>query len=546
LDDGTFLFGWPQNKGMLWAEIGGWGYEGDGLFKENRRLENELHATELMLCLLPDPDRSKRLRSYWKKLMLTQQHDCFMAAGYPAEYEGTLTTNVEVARMMAREVDSGVRQLRQEVVEQTANQQAPALQAQVTYVNPAGVPVRQAVVLEVEAGDSVGYLLEHRDERVELQRIEPEYVNEKPRFVGIVDLPPCGVKTYELKRSSAPPAVGGPQSEAIENEVYSIKWDNSSKAFIILDKSRGRSVIFRPFKGEITQINETFWASPNVNAKFRAKSFDEISYSIAVEAAGPTRFALAVRGSILTQTQTEEPAAWVTARAILHKGLPKVEIIAELHTYPRMRFLALAECEFGPGEPKVVRDFPFGEEESRNEQFSALNYVRLQSSNFALLLAHGGTQQFFKERDGGQFLLRNMIGREVLKGSYRWSWSVTTGSSFTAAESYRFAEESCGPIAQRGSGLPISSRSMVSVNDPAIVIFRLAADSKRLNVWLINYGDESKKGEVTFTAPLLTCGRVDFEGKVLKELPAVLDETKKCVRLSLSPWEMAALDIELG
>jgi hypothetical protein len=545
LDDGTFLFGWPQNKGMLWAEIGGWGYEGDGLFKENRRLENELHATELMLSLLPDPDRSKRLRSYWKKLMLTQQHDCFMAAGYPAEYEGTLTTNFEVARMMAREVDSGARQLRQEVAERMANKQAGAPQAQVTYVNPAGVPVRQPVVLEVEAGDSVGYLLEHRGEKVELQRLEPECVNDNPRFVGIVDLPPCGVKTYELKRSSAPPAVPSRQTEEIENEYYSIKWDNSSKAFIILDKSRGRSVLFRPFKGEITQINETFWASPNVNAKFRAKSFDEISYSSAVEA-GPTRSALAVRGSILTQTQTEEPAAWVTARALLHKELPKVDIIAELHTYPRMRFLALAECEFGPGETKVVRDFPFGEEESHNEQFSALNYVRLQSSDFALLLAHGGTQQFFRERHGGQFLLRNMIGREVLKGSYRWSWSVTTGSSFTAAESYRFAEESRGPIIQRGSGLPISSRSMVSVNDPAIVIFRLAADSKRLNVWLINYGDESKRGELTFTAPLQTCGRVDFEGKPLKELPAVLDETKKRIRLNLSPWEMAALDVELG
>jgi len=545
LDDGTFLFGWPQNKGMLWAEIGGWGYEGDGLLKENRRLEHELSATELLLSLLPDADRAKRLRSYWKKLMLTQQHDCFMAAGYPAEYEGTLTTNFEVARMMAREVDSGTRQLRQEVARGLANQHAGGRQPQVTCINPAGIQVRQPVVLELEGKDGAGYLLEHRDERVELQRLEPECVNENPRFVGIVDLPPCGVKTYELKRSSAPPLAPSRQSERIENEYYSIKWDNSGKAFVILDKSRGRSFLFRPFKGEITHINETFWASPNVNEKFRAKSFDEIPYSSVVEAAGPTRFALAVRGNILTQTQTEEPAAWVTARALLHRGLPKVEIIAELHTYPRMRFLALAECEFGPGEIKVMRDFPFGEEESHNEQFSALNYVRLQSSDFVILLAHGGTQQFFSERAGGQFLLRNMIGREVLKGSYRWSWSVTTGSSFTATESYRFAEESRGAIVQRGTGLPVSSRSLVSVNDPAFVIFRVGSDSGRLNVWLMNYCNETKKGELTFAVPLRTCRRVDFEGRSLEDSLMPIDDSKVRISLNLSPWKMAALDVEL-
>jgi len=211
-----------------------------------------------------------------------------------------------------------------------------------------------------------------------------------------------------------------------------------------------------------------------------------------------------------------------------------------------MKFLTLAECELGPGTTKVFRDFPFGEEESLNEQCSALNYVRLESSDFALILAHGGTQQFFNEKRGTNVVIRNMIARGVLKGSYRWTWSLTTGSSFTAAESYRFSEESRGPIVQWGKWLPVSSRSMVSVSDPSFVLFRLGADSERLNVWLINYCDEPRQGDVTFNAPVRTCGRVDFEGSPMADLPVSIDKFTKRIRLHLSPWEMAALDVELA
>jgi hypothetical protein len=154
-------------------------------------------------------------------------------------------------------------------------------------------------------------------------------------------------------------------------------------------------------------------------------------------------------------------------------------------------------------------------------------------------------QQYFKERREGRVVLRNMIGREVLKGSYRWNWSVTTGSSFTAAESYRFAEESRGPVVQRGTGLTVFSRSWVSVSDPAFVIFHLDRESKRLNVWLTNYCEERRQGELSFAVPFRACHRVNFEGKPMTEMPVTVEQSTKRVKLSLSPWEMAALEVEL-
>ena len=545
MDDPEFTFGWPQNKTSGWATLGGWGYEGDALLKENHRLEHQMNAAELLLSLAPDSARTQRLRDLWKLLMRPQNHDCFIVSGFESEYEHVFSTNLEVARMMSREVEAGLTELRQEAVQQLAAAQR-AESASVICQNPAGVPVRQPISLEMEPGDEGEYFLENGDARLELQRMESVYANGKSRHVAVVDLPACGFKAFGLKKGHASTAPAPPKSESIANEYYTVKWDQSRKGFDIQDREKNRSIIFRPFSGDITHVMETRWNAPNSGVRFRAKNFSEVSYVSAVEAAGPAYHAVAARGNLVTLSTTEEPAAWVSARAVLYRGIRKVDVITELHVYPQLKFLAMAELELAADQVKSFRDFPFGEEEGQKEQMSALNYVRLQSPGFAVNLAHGGTQQFFYVRTPGHFLLKNMIAHGTLKGSYQWIWSVTTGSAFTASESYRLAEASWGPIVQRSAALPVPSQSWVSVNDPAMVIFRLGADSGKLSVWLMNYSDEHKHGELNFTVPLHACRRVNFEGNAMTGVSAVLDKACNTVKLDLSPWEIAAIDLDRG
>ena len=478
--------------------------------------------------------------------MRTQCHDCFIVSGFPGEYDHVWTTNLEITRMMNREVESSVRQLRAETIEHLAAGSSAESVPAVICQNPAGAAVRQPIKLEIEATDESHYSLASDEETVELQRVNSAYANENPKLVGVVDLPACGIKSYAL-RKGAPASESVPtQSGEIANEFYSVKWDTARKGFAVHDTDKNRTVLFRPFSGEIVHIKESWWAAPNNGAKFRAKDFSEVTYKSAVEASGPVCQVMVAKGNILTFNTTDDPGAWVTARAVLYKGIRRVDVVTELHTNPNMQFRALAELEVPGVNSKIARDFPFGEEESHKEQFSALNYVRLQSTDFAMVLAHGGTQQFFCVRTPEHVLLRNMIARLTLKGSYRWNWSITTGSSFTPAESYRFSEASWGPIVQRGPALKTPSQSWVSVDDPALVIFRLGADSERLTVWLMNYSSEAKQGALSFTAPVRACRRVNMEGNPMAGGSAELDESGKSVKLNLAPWEIAALDIERG
>jgi hypothetical protein len=545
MDDGALNFGWPQNKGAIWATMGGWGYDGDALPKENRRLEHELNALELLLSVTPDAQRSRRLRDLWKRLMLPQAHDCFIVSRFPAQYHGVKTSNLEVCRMMWREIEADIRQLQGEVAEDLAGTQPANALTSVVCQNPSGVAVRQPVVLDLGAGNEFDYSLENGEDVIPLQRIEPDFANENPKALAVVDLPPCGFKTFAIKKGSAASKPALPASGEISNDFHSVKWDERSKGFAITDKGRNQTLVFRPFSGPIVHVLESGWRAPNSGEKFRAKDFSEVTYHSSVEAAGPVYSALAARGNILTFNTVDDPGAWVTARAMLYKGVRRVDLFAELHTYPNMEFRALAELEVPGQVMKACRDFPFGDEEGQKDQFSALNYVRLESSGFATLLAHGGTQQFFCLRNPGKVVLRNMIARLTLQGSYRWNWSLTTGASFSPVESFRFAEAAWGPIVLQGASMK-PFQSWLSVNDPAVVVFRLGAEPDTMTVWLMNYSDAPKQGVLTFAQALRGCVQTDLEGKPLPGGTATLDTSGKKVEINLAPWQIAALDLSTG
>lgn len=543
MDDVTLLFGWPENKDTLWAKIGGWGYEGDALLKQTCELEHQLNAAEQLLSLAPDPGRTVELRDLWKKFLLTENHDCFIVSGFPAEYNHVKTTNLEVAGMIAREVRAGIGQIREKSVAALAQRKSSGASHQILCQNPAAIALRQPIeVIVDDSGHEYG--LERNGETVPLQRVAPQYANDPPRHIGVIDLPPCGVKTYALTTRPPASAPSPSQSKTIANRFYSIRWDEARQGFAIDDMASSQSLLFRPFSGDITHVIESYWSSPNSGVDFRAGKFSDVSFTAHVEAAGPVYHALSARGDLLRLNTTSDIPAWVTARAVLYEGIPRVDIVTELMTYPRLEFLAFAEIETDGGDLQIFRDFPFGEEESRKDRFSALNYVRLQRPDRTWVIAHGGTQQFFRQPQQGSVVVRNMIAREVMKGSYRWTWSLTGSRTLSPAESYHFAEAARGAVVQQAPAIAASAHSWLSVSDPEVVVFRVAADREKISVWLMNYSDARRQCKLTLHAAVRSVARADFDGKPTSGPPATLDAADGSVALELSPWEITALELQ--
>ena len=114
-------------------------------------LEHKLNALEQLISANPSADRAERLRRLWKKTMLSENHDCFIVSGYPGEYEGVATTNLEITKMMSREVDAEIARMREEVAGSAPESRDRHNQGSVLCQNPAGCPLRQPIVFEIDA-----------------------------------------------------------------------------------------------------------------------------------------------------------------------------------------------------------------------------------------------------------------------------------------------------------------------------------------------------------------------------------------------------------
>jgi len=527
----------------IWAGLGGWGYQGDWFLTAQRQTEHLLKAAELLVSLRPSDDHYKKLGELWKKFMVSQNHDMFIVSGFPAEYDGVMTTNLEAARMIHREVRSGITELRKSFRDGLAGRSKGAPADYLLTQNATGQAGLQPVVFEYAAAPAAGCALSDGSKRFAAQRILTTPENAKPQFAALLPLAPYSTRSFRIVKASGQTSEGRKSSNEIANEFYRVRWDSAASAFVVDDRELGCSFLFRPFSGDIIKVKETLWASPNTGENFRAKAFSDVSFSPDAEEDGPVYSAFQVKANIVTLFTTPDPVAWVTAQAVLYPGIKRVDFRSSLNTNPQMGFRAFAELELDGPDAEVYRDFPFGEEQSRKGQFTSLHYVRLQRPGLSLLISHDGTQRFFKENRGSKFILKNAIARETLMGFYQWRWSVTGGKSLGPAESFLFAQRLFPAVVDVTQAPLPEAGSLVAATDPSIVVFRFARGRNKTTVWLMNYSSRKREAVLNFSHSYAGVRRTDFEGNPVAGAPPVLAPGGRQIRAELHGWEIAALEI---
>jgi Glycosyl hydrolases family 38 N-terminal domain len=534
MDDGKFEF----NR---WAGLGGCGYQGELVLTSLRQREHALRAAELLLGLDPNPERQEKLDRLWKKYMVAQNHDLFIVAGFPAEYNQVITTNLEAGRMIQREVNAGIVELRNSLYESLEQGTVPVKADHVIVQNATALDGIQPILFEYEAVEGHNFVLSDGQHEFPVQAITPDAENDTARFMALVPLRPYSFRSYELRKANLRMPSEGRQTGKIANEFYRVRWDPGASAFAVEDIQLTSHFLFRPFAGEIIKVNETLWAASNNGEKFRAKNFSELSFTPVLEVSGAAFSALRVRANILTLNTTEDIPAWVTAEAVVYPGIRRVDFRTELSTYHQMAFHAFSELESAAPASALIRDFPFGEEESRRPEFSSLHYVRIESPDQALALAHDGTQQFFVERRGATTVLRNVIARETLRGYYQWHWSITCHNEMTPGESLLFAQVLFPAIVRLSKKRVSAVGPVLSTDDPATAVFRFVRRRERTEVWLMNYSSRQRDVVLEFSHSYRAVKRTDFEGNTFSGPRPALVKKGQQVRLKLRAWEIAAL-----
>ena len=426
-----------------WNKSLTWGLGGDQLRILDRKVDGLLLAAELfdgIAAAHGDPSQADTLEKAWRDLLASQSHDVGLCeysrwqGDRMAPFDriedlhnftwGAIGYNhLDAAQRQGQAVlDAALRSLSGRV-NSAAKKQAEL--AAVVF-NPHGwprtglattgriypvPPQSQAVIVKDRTGQIVPSQIVKQDNSPDGNLVMAEVAFRS------IDVPPAGYDTYYLDFAAQPVAAAntdlGVDRSALtmENEFLRVRLDPSTGGVAsLIDKSSGRESLdsglgaFPQFTG---RPNPNFPTRPNPPANYdSAKSKAEIDWI----AEGPLWATL--------RAQHSWQYLKFETRVSLAAGSPFVEVVsrvlAQVPPHPDVSPPDIKEgywVSFVPGFPvmKMLRDFPFGVEETSQPAFHALTFVDLIGQDRGLLVLHGGTQYFRREASGA---VSNLIMRE--------------------------------------------------------------------------------------------------------------------------------------
>jgi hypothetical protein len=234
------------------------------------------------------------------------------------------------------------------------------------------------------------------------------------------EVPAAGYDTHYLRftarRADATAATGtnlrvDQSALTMENEFVRVRLDATTGGVAsLVDKSSGQESLSSDagaFPHFIGRPNPNFPTRPNPPAFYdSAKSKADIDWL----AAGPLWATL--------RAQHAWPYLKFETRVSLAAGSPYVEVVsrvlAQVPPHPDASPADIKEgywVSFVPGFPvtNVLRDFPFGVEETKHPAFHALTFVDLVGRDLGLFVLHAGTQYFRRDAAGA---VANLVMRE--------------------------------------------------------------------------------------------------------------------------------------
>jgi alpha-mannosidase len=374
------------------------------------------------------------------------------------------------------------------------------------------------------------------------------------------DVPAAGYDSYGLEFSgeAAPlPATAlrfDEEKLVLENEYVRVRLDPKTGAIAGLEGTAAGGDALDPTNGAFPR----FTGRPTKALSTRPDPPDQYD-----SAASQARIDWTSRGPLWATVRAQHswPYLKFETRVTLAAGRPYVEavvrVLAQVPPKTDDNPPDIKEgywLSFAPGFPvlKILRDFPFGAEETKNPAFHALTWVDLAGPDRGLLVLHAGTQYFRNEADGR---VSNLIMREWeshFTGEFGWPsyaeyryglWPHA--GPLTNGDRLRAAAEFCRPLdcalREPQPGGASASRSFLGIAGRG---FELTAFRKKAvggyELRVAETEGRGAEGGVRIDLPLRGAARTDLVGNRLGD--ATLENGRLAV--SAAAWKILTYRLE--
>ena len=375
-----------------------------------------------------------------------------------------------------------------------------------------------------------------------------------------LEVPPAGYDTYYLGFAAQPAAATNTDLRVdrsaltMENDIVRVRLDpNTGGVVSLVGKSLGQESLdsgpgaFPRFTG---RPNPTLPTRPNAPAFYdSAKSKAEIDWL--------------AEGPLWATVRAQHSWKYLKfeSRVSLAAGSPYVEVVtrllAQVPPQPDVSPPDIKEgywLSFAPSfsVAKVLRDFPFGVEETSQPAFHALTFVDLIGPDRGLLVLHAGTQYFRREETGA---LSNLVMREwesYFSKEYGWpSYAeyrhalLPYGGKLGNADRLRVAAEFARPLAcvlqePRGGDLPLC-QGFLSVSPAGVQLsaFRRKRDGG-YELRVIETEGRRAEATISIQLPVRKAMETDLVGNRLGDASFRNGQ----LAVSIEPWKIRTFHLE--
>lgn len=503
-----------SHYGNDWYQDGGWGFDGDQILYENKQCENWMQAYEAYR-FYEENENDASTESFWKRLLVLQNHDVSVARGYRAIDEDGIMSDANSLFLKK------LRELKQDIIQ--ACYQSGTRQKLISYNGAIGYKTYELSCTEADIHVYSGG-----------SELPVSYQSKKNILFVSVPLKPYQSTEITMEKGD-PHQIKQHQGNSITYEsirlVHEYGWCIRIEDLISLTK-----IHYRAFSGSIGKRNEHddhFHALSSAHYQFTF-AFDGFKHCsdqcseqyVKLESISEDDLFITMTLScdLLTLHTSDTPVAFAKSEVRINKTSKEITTLSYLYCGVYLNMDAYASFTYDLDQEQVIRNYPFGEESTSIHEIYALDYIRVCNEHTGFTIMNYGNQRVI--RNGKELRFKISKGKMFL--DYHFHFGICFHTK-TGIDSIKYVQrEQLVPLSTSNEKIVVVERQEVRCSS----IFRA---KRKDHFRFVNYSDQSLNCIITLPKAYQYTGQCDFLGQRKQRM---IQNKYHQVCLHFHPWEI--------
>ncbi len=519
---------------------GGWGYENEKTTRGANRCESLLLAAET-LCAGASARHivrqlGNRLRELWSRVLVSQNHDPYLAGSVPAYIDGLRSFQSELA---VKQLAAVLQNLREE-----GHIDTPLSPTEESFriFNPCPWQATSPILLELDktVWPSHGFQLAHDTSEESLAavfRSDNGNVLVGPAIVKMAPFETRDLCLRPVSDKSEQPRTSSPRlTPKREGHV----WETAQDGFA--------GVEFEPLVGEWRQIPSYFDSMhPNINVEAAYTRIEEAPVALTLRRTSDDMDVAVWREDLMRIREVEEPA--LSVQGLVFAGETATPFVQFNHrltstirfnTGTRPSGTWRFRIRVAATGPKIFADSPFSEEERREDAFYCARYIRIEWPERHILWCPSQNTLFRHVEDPAATIIECTVFDFSFTGTANWDMRFHAACSFSTADSMRLAEM----FHRRPIRIPTTATAGrvagIAADNPNVLITHVfPAGRGATAVRMLNASHEMQQAVVTLPGRFANVAVADLGGNGFQGAAYLPTDSNHQWHYEFRPWEIA-------